>query len=91
MRCAGKTEQVEAQINREDDIMKQLGYIGLDQYGRHFTIDKHPRKELMNQLHYKSAQKMYCDTTDGRVKHTGYIVGPHWISVYCICEWKEAV
>ena len=71
--------------------MKHIGLIGFDQYGNVYYIKKYPRKELMEQLNYKSANKMYVDTKDGKVKHKGYVVGHYWIEIYNICEWKQAI
>jgi hypothetical protein len=68
----------------------KLGYIGIDQYGHHYTIEKHPRKELLEQLGSTHADKMYVDTKAGLTKHKGYIISGLWISVYAIHEWKEA-
>lgn len=70
--------------------MRQLGYIALDQYGNHYTIQKHPRKELMAKLGATGAAKMYQDTKDGKVRHVGYVIRRHWLDVYRVCEWKEA-
>ena len=65
----------------------KLGYLGIDQYGQRFKIDKHPRKELLDYLGYKSAQKMFVDTKSGASKHVGYVIGGHWITVYEVHEW----
>ena len=67
----------------------KLGYIGIDQQGNHYKIDKHPRKELVEQTGYKHVQKMYVDTKSGEVKHVGYVVGPLWVSVYQVHEFKS--
>ena len=66
----------------------QLGYLGIDQYGDHYQIDKYPRKELLDQLGCKHADKMYCDTTDGKTKHIGYIIADRWITIYAVYSWK---
>lgn len=68
--------------------MKTLGFIGIDQYGTHYHIKKHPRKELMEQLGSRSASKMYLDAKEGKCKHVGYVIKRCWISVYRICQWK---
>jgi hypothetical protein len=67
----------------------KLGYIGIDNYGNHYTIKKYPRKELLEQLGYRGCNKMYVDTKNGKTKHVGYVIGNHWINVYEIHEWKE--
>jgi len=59
-----------------------MKYIGIDQYGKAYLIHKHPRKELLEHLFYKNANKMYVDGKDKKVYHTGYVIGPYWITVY---------
>ena len=56
-------------------------YMGHDQYGTHYSIAKHPRKELCEQFNVKHAAKMYIDRPDGAY-HVGYIIAGHWINVY---------
>lgn len=68
----------------------RLGYIGIDQYGQHYHLTEHPRKELLEQLGASRAANMYADTTGGKVKHKGYVISGHWIDVYAIHEWKPA-
>lgn len=71
--------------------MKQLGYMAKDQYGQTYFIgDNPPRKWLLNHLDRQHADKMYCDTKDGKVKHVGYIIATLWLSIYRICEWRTA-
>jgi hypothetical protein len=67
----------------------KLGYLGIDQYGQRYKINKHPRKELLEQLGRKHAVKMYCDTKKGITKHTGYIISGNWITIYEVHEWKR--
>ena len=71
--------------------MKELGYLGIDQYGHNYHMERHPRKELLKQLGKEHADNMYVDTKGGKVRHVGYIIGGMWISVYRVGEWKEAV
>lgn len=70
--------------------MRQLGFIGIDQYNNSYQIHKHPRKELMEQTGCEHAEKMYCDTKDGCYKHIGYVIGGHWIRVFRVMDWKNA-
>lgn len=67
----------------------KLGYLGIDQYGQHYNIEKNPRKELMNQLCHSSANKMYTDLKDGGHRHTGYVIGDLWITVHEVHSWKS--
>lgn len=60
-----------------------MGYIGVDQYGHTYRIKKHPRKELSAFLPGK-VNKMYV----GEGTHVGYVIGPLWITVYKLSEWK---
>ena len=56
-------------------------YMGHDQYGTHYSLEKHPRKELCEQLASTHVAKMYVDRPDG-VYHVGYIIRGHWITVF---------
>ena len=56
-------------------------YMGHDQFGNHYALREHPRKELCEQLGRQHAAKMYVDRPDG-VYHVGYIIGSHWIQVF---------
>ncbi len=59
----------------------EFPFLGIDQSGNHYRIARFPRKELMEQMGYKSAAKMYRDVNN-QVIHTGYVIGPYWITVY---------
>ena len=63
-------------------------YMAVDQYGQTFHGLDHPRKDLLERLGYKYAQKMYQDTKDGNAKHTGYVIGGHWFTVYAVAPWQ---
>jgi len=67
----------------------KLGYLGIDQYGQHYEIDKHPRKELLEQLGYQHADKMYVDLKDGGHRHKGYVIGGLWITVHEVHSWDS--
>lgn len=69
----------------------KLGYLGLDNFGNYYRIDKYPRKELLDYLGYKHADKMYTDTLSGKTKHIGYIIGQHWIRIYEIHDWNGGI
>jgi hypothetical protein len=57
--------------------------MGIDQYGgMYHDLGEYPRKELMNRLFRKNAQKMYRDKKDGSSLHCGYVVGQYWITLY---------
>lgn len=68
---------------------KKLGYLGIDQYGNHYTLKKHPRKELVNDHHLAGRiYKMYNEDRNGNTKHTGYVIGDKWVSIYQVHEFK---
>ena len=72
--------------------MNKLGYIAIDQYGQTYQIgDNPPRKWLLDHLCRKHADKMYQDTTSGKVRHTGYVIAGLWLSVFTVGAWKEAI
>lgn len=58
-----------------------MGHIGIDQYGDHYHLGRHPRKELLEKLGRKRASKMYVDR-NGTVRHVGYVIAGRWIDVY---------
>ena len=66
----------------------RLGYLGIDQYGKRYKIDKHPRKELLDQLGRSHAELMYQDSKSGTRK-AGYVIAGLWISVYEVHEWAS--
>jgi len=70
---------------------KQVGFLGIDQYGQRFILRQYPRKELLEQLGYKHANKMYTELKDGSSYHSGYIVGIHWIEVFSVFTWKRSI
>lgn len=60
-----------------------ITYVAIDQYGtKAFLKSEHPRKELMEMFCAKKAARMYCDGTDGKTYHTGYIIKSLWFTVY---------
>ena len=66
-----------------------LGYLGVDQYGNRYKIDRHPRKELLEQLGRQHAHRMFIDTKAGQAKHIGYVIAGLWITVYEVREWSK--
>ena len=67
----------------------KLGYIGLDQYGGTYHIEKHPRKELMEQIGINHVNKMYVDLKSGGSRHSGYVIGALWITVHEVHTWNR--
>lgn len=50
-----------------------MHYMGIDQYGNTFHGLKKPRRDLLDWLGKKKAEKMYTDTSNGP-RHTGYVI-----------------
>jgi len=72
--------------------MNKLGYIAIDQYGQTYQIgDNPPRKWLLDHLGRKHTEKIYQDTTSGKIRHTGYVIAGLWLSVFTVGTWKEAI
>ena len=65
-------------------------YIAIDQYGDTYKLPntKTPRKDLLKALGATNATKMYVDTTDGTIYHTGYIINGLWLSLYEITPFR---
>ena len=60
-----------------------------DQYGQwHHDLGRHPRKELLNRLCRKKAQRMFIDTKDGTSKHIGYVIAGLWLTLFRVEEWS---
>jgi len=54
-----------------------------NEYGETVRIPgKHPRKELLAELGYSHADKVYVDRKDGSTVHIGYVIGKRWWSFY---------
>jgi len=67
----------------------KLGFMGIDQHGNYYHIDKFPRKELLNKLGFANASKMYVDNTKtNQARHCGYVIGGLWINVYEVHSWN---
>ena len=74
--------------------MMLLGYLGIDQHGTNYNIDKYPLKELKEQTGYTSHDIMYCDTKSGKIRKKGYVLKARgfnqlWINVYKVCDWDN--
>ena len=66
-------------------------YMAVDQYGQTYHGLKHPRKDLLARLGRRHAEKMYCDTTNGKTRHKGYVIAGLWLSVYRVSPWQTAI
>jgi len=65
-------------------------YMGIDQAGQTFhDLGPHPRKALMLLLGKKSASKMYVDGKDGKIYHTGYVIGRNWVTLYEVVPFRR--
>jgi hypothetical protein len=64
-------------------ITKQIGYLGLDQYGDKYVLKTdHPRQELLRHFARQHCAKMYRDKKDGGSQHVGWIIAGRWIEVF---------
>lgn len=61
-------------------------YCARDQYGDICWGLEHPRKDLMERMGCKHAEKMYHDTEDGP-RHVGYVIAGLWLRVYKLEAW----
>jgi hypothetical protein len=59
----------------------------INQYG--VKIWAKTLKELREQSEGGRVSKMYQDKKDGSVVHVGYVIGPHWFSVFAPVEIPE--
>ena len=66
-------------------------YIAIDQYGQIWGTLEHPRTDLMKKTRCSHAEKMYIDEEDGKVYHTGYVIGGLWFKVYEIQPMRKEV
>jgi hypothetical protein len=66
--------------------MKPRYGVAIDQYGNVYHYGKHARRDLMEQIGRKRASKMYRDKKNGATFHVGYIIGPHWLTLYAPVE-----
>ena len=65
-------------------------FMAIDQYGNTHHGLEHPRKDLLERLGRKHAEKMYVDTKDGTAKHIGYVIAGLWLTVYEVKRWENA-
>lgn len=71
--------------------MKLLGYLAIDKRGGQslkLTNPSNPRKQLLEKLGRKHADKMYCDLVNGGTRHTGYIVAGGWWEILEVHAWS---
>lgn len=66
-------------------------FMAIDQQGHAYPYLKHPRKELLEQLGRKHAEKMYLDGEDGKPIHVGYVIAGRWLRVYSMAPFKPLV
>lgn len=60
-----------------------LTHIAIDQGGRYYPLfSNYPRKELMEKLGRKHANKMYVDSKKGISYHIGYVIAGKWLTIW---------
>lgn len=57
-------------------------YMAINQYGNTYHGLEKPRKDLLERLGRRHADKMYVDSKGGNTLHIGYIIGGEWLTVY---------
>lgn len=67
---------------------KSVWYYGEDQYGNSYHHLRYPRKQLMQRLDCKHADKMYETDKFGNNFHVGYVIQGHWIRLYIVTPFK---
>jgi hypothetical protein len=60
--------------------MKGTFMLYIDQYGRRWGAKT--LRGLKKQVGSGKVSKMYCDTKDGTIYHTGYVIGQLWLTAY---------
>lgn len=55
----------------------------------HNINEKAPRKDLMNRLGSRHAEKIYVDRKSSAIPmHVGYIIGGEWWTLYNVEPWE---
>ena len=57
-------------------------FMAVDQYGATYHGLTHPRRDLLDRLDAKHADKMYVDALSGECVHIGYVIKGLWLTVY---------
>lgn len=68
-------------------------FIAIDQHDNHVWIKKHPRKELLDYMGMRHADRMYMmyiDDKEGHSHHIGYVIGGRWFTVHAISDWDKS-
>jgi hypothetical protein len=64
--------------------------LAIDQYGQKYVLEgKAPRRELMELLGVRRAQRMFVDSKGGGAKHVGYVIGGHWFTLFNVSPWEQ--
>ena len=66
-------------------------YMGIDQYGEtyHLGYTRSPRKDLLERLCRKSAQRIYRDRKNGTGRHVGWLIAGRWIEVFQVTPMND--
>ena len=57
-------------------------YMATDNFGNTYhNLGPHPRKELLRRLGMKKAHKIYVYCKEGKIRHTGWVIGKFWLTV----------
>ena len=67
-----------------------MKYIAINQHGHTYHGLEHPRKDLLERLGRKHANRMYVGSESGEVKHIGYVIRGEWLTVYKVERMEVA-
>ena len=64
--------------------------MAVDQNGSTHHALKHPRKDLLERLNARTADRMFIQR-DGRTYHIGYVIGDRWLTLYEVKPFRREV
>ena len=58
-------------------------YMAIDQYGETYHDLERPRRDLLQRLNRRHADKMYVDLiSTSEARHCGYVIAGRWLRVF---------
>ena len=70
----------------------KFGYLAVNQHGDSFRLTgvKHPRKQLLDKVGCRHCRRItWWRLGPGLVKHTGYVIGGDWWTLYEVHAWEN--
>ena len=65
-------------------------YMAIDQDGNTHHALRHPRKDLLERLNARTADRMFVNRS-GRTYHVGYVIGDRWLTLYEVMPLRREV